>query len=121
MKPGKTLLYLALVLVLMYPIITASYVYFEVHRIPYEKFLLRMTLLTVLCVLVYLKHNWARYVLCGISIVAVLGAITAIAMHFYKHQVVPLEPLVYVQLIEYAAVSFLLLWPRSVRDLFQKK
>jgi len=121
MKSGKTLLFLAFILMLAYPMITASYVYFEAHYIPYQKFLLRMALLITLCVLAYYKHNWARFVLCGISIVAVIGAITGIAMHFYKHQASPLEPLLYVQLIEYAAVSLLLLWPSSVRDFFQKK
>ena len=121
MKSVKIPLFLAFMLILAFPVITASYVYIEIHQILYQKFLLRMALLIALCVLAYLKHNWARWILCGISILAVIGAVANIAMHFYKHQPVLLEPLLYVQCIEYTVATLLLLWPASVRGYYQKK
>ncbi len=120
MKNGKILVNLALMLVMGFPIVMTSYMYYTVGDVNGHYAFPRLLFLFVLSVLVYRQINWARWLLVGVSVLVILGDIASVVVHFYTQKPGNPSLLLFAQFAVYLPAVLLLTWPESVRNLYSR-
>ncbi len=119
MKAPILYIVLALALITVNALGSILYSYYVFGNINISAVIPRLALVLFLCSMAYLGKNWARLILGLLSVVAFIGILASISLHFYTSQIGYPHPLEFIQGTIYFLVALLLLMPKSVRQQYK--